>query len=554
MKRITTLISRKAMLLFALFLLIGTITQAQLKIGANPSTMQKASILELESSRQGLLLPRLVDTNGINALTPPDGMIIYLTADNSLRLRSNGAWKKIADLAAATANWSLSGNSGIDSATNFIGTVDGKPLAIKTNGTARLHVGSNGNVGIGTTTPSATLDVNGTVKLESIANGTNEVQVLVLQNDGSVVKRTMSSAAFENAIRAINGIQWQDVKITAAASDTALNVGAQTRTSDSTIAIYLPVQNGSSASKPYGLLSYADWQKIHSGLQELAIGAVSKTPDVNAATITITDTLRTIVLHAADATHAGIVTDSTQTFGGDKTFAGNVITNGNLTVNGTLNLGTVSNNNSADSVLVYNNGLIQKRAVSSAAFGNAIRSINGNSDTAQVFTFKNAGSDLSVSISGGAGTDSVYLNVPDAATSARGVVTTIAQAFAGTKSFRDSILIGGTGAPNSTAQLSGSVSLAIRTITASDNATATDNTILANTTSAPLTVTLPTAGGITGRIYTIKKVGTGDVDNPLTINPSGGAKIEGGTTYVIYNDWTYVTLQTDGSNWYIIKK
>lgn len=573
MKRIITLFSRKAMLLFALFSLAGLAANAQLKVGANPSTMERSSILELESTRQGLLLPRLSDTVAINALTPPDGMIIYLNADKSLRLRSNNSWKKIADLSEASANWSLTGNTGIDSAANFIGTLDGKPFTIKTNGTARLHVGSNGNVGIGTSTPTAKLNVDGSVKFENMATGTTELEVLVIQNDGTVVKRSMSSSAFENAIKAINGIQSQTLSITAAASDTATTVHVQSRTSDSTIAVYLPVQDGSSASKPYGLMSYADWQKINSGLQELAIGAVASVSDAKAASINTNGTTREIVLHPADATNPGIVTAGAQTFGGDKTFAGNVAVDGNqtvagnntvsgnetvtgnVTVGGTLNLGTIADNSSVDSVLVISNGQIQKRKVSDAAFGNAIRRINNNTDTAQVFVFKNFGTNLSVTnASNGAGTDSVFLNVPNAGTGARGVVSTEAQAFAGTKSFQDSILVGGTGTPNSTAQISGSLSLAIRTIVGSDNATATDNTILANTTSAPLTVTLPAASGITGRVYTIKKVGTGDVDNPLTINPSGSAKIEGGNTYVIYNDWTYVTLQTDGSNWYIIKK
>lgn len=572
MKSNITLVGHKALLLFALFLLVGVITQAQMKIGTNPSVLQKSSILELESTRQGLLLPRLTDTAAINALAPPDGMIIYLTADNSLRLRSNGAWKKIADLAAATANWSLSGNSGIDSATNFIGTVDGKPLAIRTNNAERLHISSNGNIGIGTVTPSAALDVNGSVKIENIASGTNELEVLVIQADGSVVKRSMSASAFENAIKSINGIQWNNLSITAAASDTANNVGAQTRTSDSTIAIYLPVQNGSSASKPYGLLTYADWQKIHSGLQELAIGAVASTSDVNGATITVTDTLRTIVLHPADATNPGIVTAGTQTFGGDKTFAGNVsvggnhavtgnetITgnasvNGNAVVNGTLNINNVATNSSVDSVLVISNGLVEKRKVSDAAFGNAIRRINNNADTAQVIAFTTNGTDLTVSNASTNGTDSIFLNVPNASATARGVMTTQAQSFAGTKTFQNEVLVGSTGVANSTVQVDGSISMAIRTVNASDNVTTTDNTILANTTGNPLTLTLPSASGITGRIYTIKKVGTGDLDNPLTINPAGSAKIEGGSTYVMYNDWTYISIQTDGTNWYIIKK
>ncbi|WP_225155078.1 hypothetical protein, partial [Bradyrhizobium sp. NBAIM08] len=64
---------------FVFVLLLGTaiVANAQLKVGDNPTNIQKSSILELESSRQGLLLPRLADTVAINALTPPDGMIIY---------------------------------------------------------------------------------------------------------------------------------------------------------------------------------------------------------------------------------------------------------------------------------------------------------------------------------------------------------------------------------------------------------------------------------------------------------------------------------------------
>src|SRR5258705_8302781 len=87
-------------------LLLTNIAQAQLKIGDNPTSIQKSSILELESSRQGLLLPRLADTAAINALTPPDGMIIYLSSDKSLRIRTNGAWVKLADMSTASSNWS----------------------------------------------------------------------------------------------------------------------------------------------------------------------------------------------------------------------------------------------------------------------------------------------------------------------------------------------------------------------------------------------------------------------------------------------------------------
>jgi hypothetical protein len=528
----------------------GMLANAQLKVGDNPTSIQKSSILELESTRQGLLLPRLADTVAINALNPPDGMIIYLNADHSLRIRSNNSWKKLASMADATANWSLTGNTGTDSAASFIGTTDGKPFTIKTDNAARMIIGSNGNIGIGTTTPSATLNVNGTVKLENLGANSTEVDVLVLAADGSVYKRTMSSSAFTNAIKSINGIQKQTLSITAEASTTEDSVKVDNRSSDSTIAVYLPVQDGASANKPYGFLTLTDWQKIQSGIQTITIGAVAASSDVNGATIVTDSTSRKIILHPADATNPGIVTAGTQTFGGSKTFRDSV------TVGGTLNLHTVNDNTSADSVLVLSNGLVSKRKVSDAAFGNAIRNINGNKDTAQVFAFKNTGADLNINTNGA---DSIFLNVPDAGTAARGVVTTTAQTFGGSKTFQDTVaaaktfLAGSTGSANSTVQVAGSLSMAIKSVTTTYSATASDNTILANTSTTAFTITLPSPANIAGRIYTIKKIGSGGIDKELTITPTSGT-IDGGSSYVIYNDWTYVTLQTDGTDWYIIKK
>jgi hypothetical protein len=538
--------------LFVFLFLLGTtmVANAQLKVGDNPTNIQKSSILELESSRQGLLLPRLADTVAINALTPPDGMIIYLNTDKSLRLRSNGVWKKIADLSEATSNWSLAGNTGTNPANQFIGTVDGQPLVIRTDNTERLRIDAAGNIGIGTNNPTAKLNVDGSVKLQNLAAGTSELDVLVLNADGSVYKRTMSSSSFESAIKAINGIQKQTLSFTAAPSTTTDTVAIENRAADSTIALYLPVQNGSSVTKPYGFLTYADWQKIQSGIQTITIGAVASGSNVNGASIVADSTSRQIILHPADAANPGIVTAGAQTFGGDKTF------NNNATVNGNLTLNTVANNNSADSVLVITNGVVEKRQVSASAFGNAIRSINGNRDTAQAFAFTNTGTDLSVSTNND---DSVFINVPDAAATARGVVSTSSQAFAGTKTFRDSVvankamLIGSTGSANSTVQVEGSIAMAIKTVASNYTAAATDNTILANTSSAAITLTLPDPATFSGRIYTIKKIGNGGIDNQLTISPAAGT-IDGGSNYVIYNDWTYVTLQTDGTNWYIIKK
>ena len=61
---------------------------------------------------------------------------------------------------APAQSWSINGNAGTNSPANFLGTTDNQPLAIKTNGAERLRVDTSGNVGIGTTTPSAKLNID----------------------------------------------------------------------------------------------------------------------------------------------------------------------------------------------------------------------------------------------------------------------------------------------------------------------------------------------------------------------------------------------------------
>ena len=80
-------------LLVLLILLSQGAFSQQLKLGKNPSTVAKSAVLELESDNQGLLFTRISDTLLINAMSPPNGMVIYHTLTNQLLLRSQGYWQ-----------------------------------------------------------------------------------------------------------------------------------------------------------------------------------------------------------------------------------------------------------------------------------------------------------------------------------------------------------------------------------------------------------------------------------------------------------------------------
>ncbi|MEX1189108.1 MAG: SprB repeat-containing protein [Bacteroidia bacterium] len=63
-------------------------------------------------------------------------------------------------------DWSRSGNVGVDPSSQFIGTTDFTPLALKTNGQEVMRIAEDGNVGIGTSAPEYKFDVDGNVRLK----------------------------------------------------------------------------------------------------------------------------------------------------------------------------------------------------------------------------------------------------------------------------------------------------------------------------------------------------------------------------------------------------
>lgn len=195
-----------------LLLCISSLTYAQqLKLGDNPSMVQKSALLELESKSQGLLLPRISDTSLATMKTAPDGMIIFLTLTNSLCVRVNNGWQPLYTQLLKTTN--AAGAYGVSAVT-------GNPTLNIPNATVSM----NGFMSTGAQTFAGSKVFNGAV----IANGSFILNHGMTSTDGAVNVITAAS----QPIQLISG----DVT---SVYGTSVNIGSASGT-NITQDLYLP--------------------------------------------------------------------------------------------------------------------------------------------------------------------------------------------------------------------------------------------------------------------------------------------------------------------------
>lgn len=91
---------------------------------------------------------------------------------------------------------------------------------------------------------------------------------------------------------------------------------------------------------------------------------------------------------------------------------------------------------------------------------------------------------------------------------------------------------------------------AYRSVTASGNVVSGDYLIIADATSGAITMALPPAALVPGRIYAFKRVNSGA--NAVVIDPNASETIDGAATYTLSAQWNSVTIMSNGTAWFII--
>jgi hypothetical protein len=108
----------------------------------------------------------------------------------------------------------------------------------------------------------------------------------------------------------------------------------------------------------------------------------------------------------------------------------------------------------------------------------------------------------------------------------------------------------GTTNPLSTFEVNGSTGQKVTTVTNNITLDDTHSIVICDNGALEKTITLPTAVGITGRIYTIKRSEASTAD--VTIMTSSSQMIDGEMDYMLMNAKESVTIVSNGSNWEVM--
>ena len=128
-----------------------------INIGVGTTAPDNSALLDLTSTSKGVLVPRMTTAQRTAITSPATGLMVYDTDLSLFYYYNSTVWTAIS---TASSGWSLSGNSGTVSGTNFIGTTDNQNLDIRTNNTIHTRIRTNGQIEVLNTGRSTYLGEN----------------------------------------------------------------------------------------------------------------------------------------------------------------------------------------------------------------------------------------------------------------------------------------------------------------------------------------------------------------------------------------------------------
>jgi hypothetical protein len=166
----------KIKLLFFHFMMSCLAVKSQsVSVNTDGSAPNTSAILDIKSSTKGMLIPRTSTASRMAILNPAKGLMLYDTTTSSFWFYNAAAWK---EMTTGSTGWNLSGNTGANPATNFIGTTDIQPLRFRVNNlwAGEIHP-TSGNLFLGLNAGKAN-----TTASQNTAIGTNALTLQSVTN------------------------------------------------------------------------------------------------------------------------------------------------------------------------------------------------------------------------------------------------------------------------------------------------------------------------------------------------------------------------------------
>lgn len=153
---------KKRKLFNGLIALVFVLTSINLSAQVGIGTTAPRGAVDVASTTQGFVLPTvsLAATNVQTAINPqggiiPAGTVVYNDATAGagptavtpgMYYWDGAAWVSLTQVAATGTDWSILGNTGTNSNTNFIGTTDNTEFRIRTDDNEVFNFSTNGNI------------------------------------------------------------------------------------------------------------------------------------------------------------------------------------------------------------------------------------------------------------------------------------------------------------------------------------------------------------------------------------------------------------------------